>query len=92
MPVQLLSIGPLTTLIKDVVYALPAVQCMLTVTDSGIEFVLEVSGDPNFTNKVDNYQPVNSNIETHGGFIRTTFNDINIVLRRGTHRRSPALV
>jgi len=73
MPTTLLTIGPMHTLVEDVVYALPARACVGMVVP--IEAVLEVSNDGT------TFIAANVNEQgafgTSGRFIRATADDCN---------------
>jgi hypothetical protein len=80
MPTQLLSPGPVQTLLQNVVYALPATRCLL-FTD-GAAPTLQQSSDVGFTANVV-LALTNGQAEVAGGFIRcTNLATCNVVLKK----------
>ena len=80
MPTELLSIGPILTLLQNVVYALPASRCLL-FTD-GAAPTLQQSTTVAFTANVP-LVLTNGATEVSGGFIRcTNLASCNITLKK----------
>lgn len=80
MPTELLPIGPVVTLLQNVVYALPASRCLL-FTD-GAAPTLQQSSTVTFTANVA-VVLTNGQAEVSGGFIRcTNLATCNITLKK----------
>ena len=78
MPVEVISIGPPTTLLQNVVYALPAVKVLLTAEGSP---TLQQSNLFAFTTPITTTLTLNQ-VTVGGGFIRSTAGNAVITLKR----------
>ena len=80
MPTEVIPIGPVFSMVQNVIYALPAVHCLLF--SDGTAPTLQQSTTLAFTANV--AMPlVNGQAEVSGGFIRqTTLATCNITLKR----------
>lgn len=78
MPTQLLPLGPLVTMLANVVYALPAVQCVL-FTDAAAPTIAQ-SSSVSFT-LTSPLTLTNGQASVAGGFIRATA-DTPVILKR----------
>lgn len=80
MPTELLPIGPIVTLLQNVIYALPASRCLL-FTD-GAAPTLQQSTTVGFTANVA-LVLTNGQAEVSGGFIRcTNLATCNVTLKK----------
>lgn len=78
MPIQLLSIGPVQTMVQNVVYAVPARHC--DIYTAGAAAAIEESTDPTFAIKTS----LNLNAgqtELDAPFIRCATHTIDVTLR-----------
>jgi len=78
MPTELISIGPPTTLLQNVVYALPASRCLLFCDTAA---TLQQSNTLAFTNNVA-LTFVDGQSEVAGGFIRSTAGNAVVTLKK----------
>jgi hypothetical protein len=79
MPTQLLSIGPPQVLLQNVVYALPAVACVLFI--DGAAPTLQLSSTLAFTANIP-VVLVDGSARVAAGFIRATTAGATITLKR----------
>jgi hypothetical protein len=80
MPGQLLSLGVITPLLQNVVYALPVIQCTL-FTDTATP-ALQQSNTSAFTANVA-LTLTNGQVQVVGGFLRATaVGGANVILKR----------
>jgi len=80
MPTTLLSPGPVTTLLQNVVYALPSSRCFLFCDTAAA--VLEQSNTLAFTLPILLVLDTNEQVEVAGGFIRCTSGVVLITLKK----------
>jgi len=80
MPTQLLSCGPITPLLQNVAYALPAVQCTLFSDTTTPAF--QQSNTSTFTANVA-LTLTNGQVQVVGGFLRATaVGGATVILKR----------
>jgi hypothetical protein len=81
MPIELLPLGPPTTMQPNVIYALPAVKCTL-FTDGSPVPTLQVSNTSVFTNNQALTLVAGVVTVAGGGFIRSTASPALVTLKR----------
>jgi hypothetical protein len=80
MPTTLLSLGPVSSLVQNQVYALPASRCLLFCEVAAA--VLEQSDTVAFTLAIAITLDTNKQAEVAGGFIRCTSGAVNVSLKK----------
>lgn len=80
MPTQLISVGPVTPLIQNQIYALPAARCLLFCDVAAATF--EQSNVVTMVPAVALTPDANEQIECGGGFIRCTSGNVNVRLTK----------
>lgn len=80
MPTVVLSPGPPTAMLQNVIYALPASRCLLFCDVAAATF--QQSTTVAMTVAVALAPDANEQIEVAGGFIRCTSGDVTVVLKK----------
>ena len=80
MPTTLLSPGPVTTLLQNVIYALPVSRCLMYCDTAAATF--EMSNTLAMTLPTAVTPDANEQMEVVGGFIRCTSGNVLITLKK----------
>ena len=80
MPTELISLGPVTTLTQNVVYALPVSRALLTCDTAAATFVQ--SNDPAFGVSVPLAISAAGEAEVGGGFIKCTSGNVKVAIKK----------